>query len=178
MQSAPLVFSFRALYIQRFESKPRKGVDSKLSRRMLNRTSNSRLPGLSAFACAARALVGIGRFLLLLTAILLVTSPLTQHIWVWDHFLHGGQDYESTMLMVLAILCLALVLAQCCKQSVNLLLAARRLFSVISPDLLVAGTAPVKAVRVSWKQYLASPGLETSGLETSGLETYSLPLQI
>ncbi len=135
---------------------------------MSNRTPNARHPSLNVFACAVRDQVGIGRFLLLLTAILLVTSPLTQRIWSWDHFLHGGQDYESNTLMVLALLCLVLVLAQHCKQSVNLLLATRRLFSFISPDLLLASIAPVEVAWASWKEYLASPGLET----------YGLPLQI
>ena len=42
----------------------------------------------------------------------MVTSPLTQEVWTWDRFLHGGQDFESGVLLVLVSLCLVLLLAQ------------------------------------------------------------------
>jgi hypothetical protein len=131
---------------------------------MVNPTSNTRYFSLNLCASAARGLVGIGRFLLLLTFIFLVTTPLTQHFWTWDRFLHGGQDYESSTLMMLAFLCLVLVLAQHCKQSVDLLLAAQHLFSFLTHDLLLAGIPPVGAVWALWTERVASPGLETQSL--------------
>jgi hypothetical protein len=105
---------------------------------------------------------------LILTTILLVTTPLTQHIWIWDYFLRGGQDYESSTLMILAILCLVLVLAHHRKQNVKLLLATRRLLSFISQDPLPARISLVGAISASYTECLASPGIEM----------YSLPLQI
>lgn len=133
----------------------------------MNPTHNTSRPNLNAFACAARLLVWMGRFLLLLTVLLLVTTPLTQHIWIWDRFLHGGQDYESSTLVMLAFLCLVLVLAQHCKQSVDMLLATRRLFAFISHELLISIT-PVGMISASGMERKASPGLEI----------YNLPLQI
>jgi hypothetical protein len=104
----------------------------------------------------------------MLTAILLVTAPLTQHIWTWDHFLHGGQDYELSTLMVLAFLCLVLVLVQRCKQSMDLLFAARRQSSFLSRAPVVAGVALVGPSSTFYSECGASPGFEK----------FSLPLQI
>jgi hypothetical protein len=147
---------------------PRKKRKLKLSGRVLNHIPNASRPDLNAFACAARVLAGIGGFLLILTAVLLITTPLTQRIWTWDHFLRGGQDYESSTLVILTFLCLVLVLAHHCKQSVNLLLAARRLFSFIFNDRLLARIALVGAISACCTERVTSPGLEM----------YNLPLQI
>jgi hypothetical protein len=104
----------------------------------------------------------------MLTAILLVTAPLTQYIWTWDHFLHGGQDYELSTLMVLAFLCLVLVLAQHCKQSMELLFAGRRQSSFLSRASLAAPIAPAGPLSTLSSECGASPGLVE----------FSLPLQI
>ncbi len=71
-----------------------------------------------------RVLVVIGQVLLIFTAISLCTMPVTQHLWTWDHFLHGGRDFELGMLMVLSLLSLVLVLAKSCKQCIHALLSA------------------------------------------------------
>ena len=131
-------------------------------------TPNTSRLNLNAFTCAARLLAWVGRFLLLLTILLLATTPLTQHIWIWDNFLNGGQDYESSTLVILAFLCLVLVLAQHCKQSVDILFATQRLFSFIPHELLLASITPVGVISALWTERVASPGLEI----------YSLPLQI
>ncbi len=130
---------------------------------LLNRTSNTNHSNPNVFTRAARAFAWIGRVLLMLTAILLVTTPLTQYIWTWDHFLHGGQDYELSTLMVLAFLSLVLVLAQHRKQSLDLLFAARRQSSFLSR----ASLAPIALAGVLWtlsSECGASPGLEQFGL--------------
>lgn len=147
---------------------PRKKGTLKQSGRILNHILNASRPDLNAFACAARVCARIGRVLLTLTAVSLITMPLTQHIWTWDHFLHGGQDFESDTLVILTFLCLVLVLAQHCKQSVNLLLATLRLFSFISDDRLLARIAVVGTISAFCAQCVTSPGLEA----------YNLPLQI
>lgn len=125
-------------------------------------------PNRNLFACAARAFARIGPILLSLTAVLLATAPLTEHIWTWDHFLSGGQDYESSTLLILAFLCLVLVLAHHCKQNVSLLFAARRQSSFLSRDPLLARIALIGPFSISHSECGASPGLEM----------YGLPLQI
>lgn len=79
-----------------------------------------------AFADVGRVCLGISRFLLVLTAIELVSMPLTQHLWTWDRYLHGGQDFESNLLIAVTFLCLVLLVAQKSKQCVDRLLAIGR----------------------------------------------------
>jgi hypothetical protein len=56
--------------------------------------------------------VRAGRLLLLINVIVLIASGFTEHLWTWDRFLHGGQDFELSLLALLAFFCLILVLAQ------------------------------------------------------------------
>jgi hypothetical protein len=91
----------------------------------LHRFLSMRRPNLNACSCTARVLVVIGQVLLIFTALSLCTMPVTQHLWTWDHFLHGGRDFELGMLMVLSLLSLVLVLAKSCKQCIQALLSAR-----------------------------------------------------
>jgi len=39
-----------------------------------------------------------GRLLVLLTTLLLLVMPVTEHLCNWDHFLRGGQDVEFNLL--------------------------------------------------------------------------------
>jgi hypothetical protein len=130
----------------------------------LNCTANIRYRNRHVFTRAAQAFAGWGSILLWLTAILLATTPLTQRIWSWDHFLRGGQDYESSTLMVLAFLCLMLVLAQQCRQSVCLLFAAGRQSSIPAPDPLLARIALVRILSPSYTERIATPLLEMHSL--------------
>jgi hypothetical protein len=41
-----------------------------------------------------------------------LTMPITQGIWSWDKFLHGGQDFELGLLMIVSCLCLVLLRVQ------------------------------------------------------------------
>ena len=65
-----------------------------------------------------RTLAWCGISLLSLCAISILSMPVTQYLWSWDRFLHGGQDFESGILMALTFLCLALVLLKQCKRNV------------------------------------------------------------
>jgi hypothetical protein len=65
---------------------------------------------------------GMGRLLVLLASVVLLALPFTQQIWTWDRFLHGGQDFETTLLLILTSLCLVLVMARGCRQVIKLLL--------------------------------------------------------
>jgi len=80
-------------------------------------------PDLNACACTSRVFVWIARALLILTAISLVTMPVTQHLWTWDRFLHGGKDFELSTLVILSFLSLVLVLAKSLKRSIDSLLS-------------------------------------------------------
>ena len=152
------------------EQKPESEKERRVEQResLLNCAPNSSRPNRNVFTRAARAFAGRGSLLLWLTGILLATTPLTQRVWSWDHFLRGGQDYESSTLLILAFLCLVLVLAQHCRQSLSLLFAARRQSSFLVPDLLPAKIALAGMFSASYMECVASPGLEM----------YCLPLQI
>lgn len=113
-------------------------------------------------------LVWLGRLLLTLTAISLVTMPLTQHYWTWDRFLHGGQDFELGSLMVLSVLGLVLVLSKHGKQRMELLVSAWRFVGFHGKNLGV--------LRAFQREvgFIADPAMETHLSPVS----YSLPLQI
>jgi hypothetical protein len=65
-----------------------------------------------------------------LSAVSLSTMPVTQHLWTWDRFLHGGQDFELGTLMVLIFLSLVLVVSRHGKRCVDLLFAQCRLLGL------------------------------------------------
>src|SRR5258708_7588375 len=43
----------------------------------------------------------MGRLLVLLTTLLVLVMPVTEHLYNWDHFLRGGQDVEFNLLAAL-----------------------------------------------------------------------------
>jgi hypothetical protein len=108
------------------------------------------------------------RFLLILVAIELITWPLTQYFWTWDHFLHGGQDFESCLLVAVMSLCLVLLLAQHIKHQMDKLLMIRRLFRLLSPDRESARTIPDRRLLILLSERVTSCFLSLN----------SLPLQI
>lgn len=55
--------------------------------------------------------VRAGRLLLIINVVVLVLSSFTEHFWTWDRFLRGGQDFELSLLALIAFFCLILVLA-------------------------------------------------------------------
>jgi hypothetical protein len=87
-------------------------------------------PGQFAFANGTQICAWLSRLLLTVAAIELVTMPLTQHLWTWDHFLQGGQDFELGLFVVVSCLCLVLLRAQHCRLGIRLLLALQRLFQI------------------------------------------------
>jgi hypothetical protein len=71
----------------------------------------------TASAWLAHAHENLGRFLLALATIELLSMPLTQYAWTWDHFLHGGMDFESSLLFLVVCLGLVLVLRHHCQEN-------------------------------------------------------------
>ena len=94
----------------------------------------------SCFGCRSdvpKEWVRAGRTLVLLNVIVLIVSAFTEHFWTWDRFLRGGQDFELSLLALLAFFCLILVLAQHFRRSVSELLRRRSAMPRVS-DLRVA----------------------------------------
>lgn len=56
---------------------------------------------------------------MILSALSILTMPITEHFWTWDRFLETGRDFELSTLMVLMFLCLVLVLLKQRKQRVE-----------------------------------------------------------
>lgn len=84
---------------------------------------NTGWSNLIGFAHPAHLYARLSRLLLALASIVLIALPFTQHLWTWDRFLHGGQDFETTVLLIVTSLCLVLVMVRGCRQWLTLLLA-------------------------------------------------------
>jgi len=125
-----------------------------------------KIPNLDAFG-QMRFVKTIGRILLALTALMLITMPATQHLWTWDHFLHVGHDYELGTLMILSLVSLALVLARHCKQYMDSLFATWVRLGFICRD---AGLT-----RTSEATFCTSRAPSSAH---TGIDIYNLPLQI
>jgi hypothetical protein len=110
----------------------------------------------------------MGRFLLISIAISLITMPVTQHLWTWDHFLRGGNDFEMTTLLVLSFLGMALVLSRQLKQCLDSLFAALRFLSF----MFRAGMQGRISVDGAFSLF------PTECLPNPPISIYSLPLQI
>lgn len=89
---------------------------------MIHHWFNTDRPDWIGLARPRHGLQSIGRLLLLLASVVLIALPFTQQVWTWDRFLHGGQDFETTVLLILTSLCLVLVMARGCQQVIKLLL--------------------------------------------------------
>jgi hypothetical protein len=77
-----------------------------------------------AFANRTQVCVDLSRFLLAVAFIELLTMPITQQLWTWDHFLQGGQDFELGLFVIVSCLCLVLLRAQHCRQKIRHLMAS------------------------------------------------------
>ncbi len=94
--------------------------------------------------------------------------PVTQHLWTWDHILHGGNDFELTTLLLLSFLGMALVLSRHFKQSLDSLFAALRFLSYIFSARMQGKTSVDGAFSFSTAECLPNPPINT----------YSTPLKI
>ena len=110
-----------------------------------------------------------GRVLLLLMALLLAVMPWTEHLWHFDNFLHGGEDFEFGLLATIMVFCLVLVLLQRSKQGVVFWFALWRWLSVLfqHPD--------PASPKLSFKSVMAS---DTVPLPDPISSVYDLPLRI
>ncbi|HEX4064988.1 MAG TPA: hypothetical protein VHZ09_03110 [Acidobacteriaceae bacterium] len=111
--------------------------------------------------------IRLSRLLLFLVAIELLTMPVTQQFWAWDRFLHGGQDFELTLLITVSCLCLVLLRAQHCRQRLGLLLAVCGLYP---------GSVVRRAACILRREPVVVPGMLAHG--TGGVPLPLLPLRI
>lgn len=104
--------------------------------------------------------------LLALVAISLLSMPLTQHLWTWDRFLRGGQDFETGAFLILISFCLVMVLARACGTCLDQIFAALR--------AAVLSRARRDSSTFSPAAFSLLPGI---GCAPSGA-VYNLPIQI
>lgn len=83
--------------------------------------------------------------------------PLTEHLWTWDRFLSGGQDFEAGTLAVLMALCLVLVFASYQKQCVHLDCRIGLELSFIFSGRILSGTQLSVTIPGSPGQPVPSP---------------------
>jgi hypothetical protein len=72
-----------------------------------------------------------GRALVLVSALLVMVMPITEYFWHFDRFPYGGQDFELSILSVLAILGLMIVLIQHAKSGVSFLFGLRQKLAMV-----------------------------------------------
>jgi hypothetical protein len=121
-----------------------------------------------ASALLAHAPENLGRFLLVLAAVELISMPLTQYAWTWDHFLHGGMDFESSFLFLVVCLGLLLVLRHHYQRDENLRVLRWRL-SLPVFDTDKSSAMPGTGVLLPFHRERRA---------CSDLTPYNLPLQI
>lgn len=110
-----------------------------------------------------------GRLLIVLTAILLLVMPWTEHFCQLDKFLRGGQDCELGLLALLTIFSLVLVLLQQRRQNITLLLTVRRRLSLFFED---------GAPRAIAKACSLTAHSDATPLSTQAICRYNLPIQV
>ena len=114
-------------------------------------------------ACAALA-----RVLLICTMVLVTIMPWTEYFWHFDRFLHGGQDFELSLLALLTVFCLMLILFQIGSQNVQLRLDLRHWLTVL---LRSADARMTRALRAGCPHAVMP-------LPSVMLDKYNLPLQV
>lgn len=102
----------------------------------------------------------VGRLLLLLTTLLLLVMPLTEHVWNGDHFLRGGGDVEFSLLAGLLFAALV-ILAMNRGMSQSLLAASLIWRGVVNhglPEIRSGSTWMTTATAVRASLCIEKPG--------------------
>ena len=122
---------------------------------------------LKAFLHPVDQIVCLSWLLLPVIAVQFITMPVTQDLWSWDKFLHGGQDFEIGLLMIVTCLCLTLLRAEQSRCDLDLLFAIRAL-------LLSKRTRDVSLLPYSPRRREHRPRIPSD----SCMESLNLPLLI
>lgn len=96
----------------------------------------------------------VGRLLILLTTLLVLVMPITEHLCNWDHFLRGGQDVEFNLLA--ALLFAAMVVLSMSGRIVQPLLAQPSFTATIGSSRAIT-PPPALGRRQSWRQVASLP---------------------
>jgi hypothetical protein len=109
------------------------------------------------------------RMLILLSAFLLFAMPWTENFWHFDNFPRGGEDFELSVFLMVAIFGLVLVLLQHGKRGVTFLLALRRWLSCV-----------LRSRGFDAPQRFGDPvaALRAPPLPNSALGRYNFPIQV
>jgi hypothetical protein len=109
------------------------------------------------------------KILMATTFLVIALMPLTEYFWHFDGFLHGGQDFELSLLAILTVLCLVLILFQHGKKDLELLICRRRwlAFEFCHAEPAIPG---------EFRGLISSPHAEP--LPNAALGMYTLPLQV
>jgi hypothetical protein len=76
----------------------------------------------------------LSRLLVLLTMLLLLVMPITEHLCNWDHFLRGGQDVEFNLLAGLLFLALVMLAMNRAMMRPELVVSVVSCGPVVIPD--------------------------------------------
>jgi hypothetical protein len=109
----------------------------------------------------------MSRLVASLMAFLLAVMPLTEYLWTWDQFLHGGQDLEFGLLGIAAVLGIACILSLHTAKWITLLVTAQRFILQRVLGLFACSTSE-----------LLTRGYPSKKIPDPGLDLYNLPLQI
>lgn len=124
---------------------------------MTPKSKVSRL-NLNSCACTGQALTRVGRYLVILSALSLLTMPLTEYLWTWDRFLQTGRDFEIGTLMGLSVFCLVLVLSKQCKQCVESFMSRWSVLAFQFIDRVTPEICLPAELQVFYPEPVAGPG--------------------
>jgi hypothetical protein len=117
----------------------------------------------------SRPYILLGRVLILLSLVVAIVTPWTETVWHFDRFPFGGEDFELSVFLIVAVLGLVLVLMQHCKRGLNLILALARWLSSILQD--AGSPAPVSFGNLAG-------AFHHPPLPSPALDKYNLPIQV
>ena len=104
---------------------------------------------IQALFASLRSAVCLSRILLIVLAVEAITMPVTQGIWSWDKFLHGGQDFELGLLIIVSCLGLVLLRVQQNRNRSGWLAVIR---AMLKSPKIVAGLNLISSSR-SWLEH-------------------------
>jgi len=123
---------------------------------LTSQSKTSRLD-FNACACTARVLKRAACCLLILSALSLLSMPITEYCWTWDRFLQTGRDFELGTLLVLMLLCLVLVLSKQRKQCIESFLSLSHILAFRFADT----NEPVNCLSVEVSVFNREQGSDT-----------------
>jgi hypothetical protein len=117
---------------------------------------------------APRSVILAGRFFIALVIVLIMGSLFTVRYWTFDNFPHGGQDFELTLITLMALICLVLLVAVYAKRGVEVIFDVGRILSLIFSNQRSEESAGVAL----------PPSYHGPPIASSALASYNVPLRI